>query len=198
MKTNIIFDFDGVMADSFEAAFSVAKLQWPNITRKEYGDLFMGNYYDSLSKITTPLILVDFDEEYGKREKPIVEGIKDVILNLHKKHKLYIISSSHTGRIKSWLEKYSLANIFDEILGKEIKSKVEKIKKLKEKNKPNDRYVFITDTVGDILEAEIAGIPKENIIAVTWGFHDKNELKKYSKNIVNNPEEIINFISKVT
>jgi len=39
----ILFDFDGVIADSFSAAFAVNKKVFPSITEQEYRDRFLGN-----------------------------------------------------------------------------------------------------------------------------------------------------------
>ena len=196
MKTHIIFDFDGVIADSFESTFSIAEMQWPKITREEYNNLFMGNYFDSLQKITTPPIPINFDEEYEKINKPLIDGMRDVIVTLAKNHKLYIVSSSNSNRIKSWLVKHGMENLFEEILGNEIKSKIDKIRKVIEMNNKDDRYLFITDTVGDIIEAKEARIPEENIVAVTWGFHRRNILEKYTKNLLDKPEDILVFINQ--
>jgi len=42
----ILFDFDGVIVDSWAPAFEVNKLMCPNITEAEYKKAFYGNIKD--------------------------------------------------------------------------------------------------------------------------------------------------------
>ena len=43
----IIFDFDGVIVDSFDIAFKVNKLSRPALTKKSYRAKFNGNIADA-------------------------------------------------------------------------------------------------------------------------------------------------------
>ena len=59
----------------------------------------------------------------------------------------------------------------------------------------NKDMIFITDTLGDIREAEIAGVPT---IAVTWGAHDISYFTREQHTnlvkIVDTPEELESWI----
>ena len=47
MKKNyVLFDFDGVIVDSFLHAFEVNKMIYPHLTEKEYRMRFEGNIND--------------------------------------------------------------------------------------------------------------------------------------------------------
>lgn len=78
----IIFDFDGVIADSFEIAFAINKISRPAITRERYRKLFDGNIYDAKYE-ETAVKEVDFFAEYGQRFKTL--GIDDKIKPVLKK-----------------------------------------------------------------------------------------------------------------
>lgn len=89
--------------------------------------------------------------------------------------------------------------MFDFIATAELtKNKTVKFKLIEEKYNVNSHNIlFITDTLGDIKEADIAGIPT---IAVTWGFHDKSffEREKHSNLviIVDTIKELEDFIKE--
>ena len=109
---------------------------------------------------------------------------------------LYIISSTKEQSIHKFLEHNSL-NYFDEVLGFDFhKSKVEKFKYLLKKYnlKPNE-VVFVSDTLGDILEANRVNV---KTIAVDYGFHEQNRLKKGNPfKIVSNFDELLNEIESM-
>jgi beta-phosphoglucomutase-like phosphatase (HAD superfamily) len=62
MNKALLFDFDGVLVDSFEISFTTSQItnkNWKN--RKSYRELFNGNVYDGL--------------KLPKREKEIIFSI---------------------------------------------------------------------------------------------------------------------------
>jgi phosphoglycolate phosphatase-like HAD superfamily hydrolase len=65
----------------------------------------------------------------------------------------------------------------------------------KKYNLSNKDFLFITDTLGDIREADIANIPT---VAVTWGQHDRSyftrEEHKNLIGIVDSFEQLKDFI----
>jgi phosphoglycolate phosphatase len=109
---------------------------------------------------------------------------------------LHIISSTKEESIKKFL-KYNKLNYFDEILGYDFhKSKVEKFKYLLNKyNLKSDEVVFVSDTLGDILEAAEVNI---RTIAVDYGFHDTDRLKKGNPlKIVSNLDELLKVLKNM-
>ncbi len=77
------------------------------------------------------------------------------------------------------------------------KSKVEKFALITEKYNVNaSDTLFITDALGDVKEAEMAGVPT---VAVTWGVHDHTffNRKKHSNliGVVNTVKELQNSLS---
>jgi phosphoglycolate phosphatase len=99
--------------------------------------------------------------------------------------------------INTFLKKESIDGFFIDVLGADVhKSKVTKIKMLLDKYKvhPKDA-VFITDTLGDVLEANECGVPS---IAVTWGLHEKETLSKGNPaKIIENPLFLIEAVKEI-
>jgi beta-phosphoglucomutase-like phosphatase (HAD superfamily) len=125
----ILFDFDGVIVDSFSFCYRIIQTR-DGITEDEYRARFEGNINDAPKKpvqaaaSTTPF---DFFGQYTKEllaQQPNQE-IVPVIHKLAQDHTLIIISSTISPPIASFLELHNLKECFKEILGNDIeKSKV--------------------------------------------------------------------------
>jgi phosphoglycolate phosphatase len=203
MKKFILFDFDGVIVDSFRPAYEVVKMMCSHTTEEDYKKRFEGNVNDWEAPIDihTPECRTDleFFTEYVPRirkEVIIMPGIKEIILELEKQYTLIIISSTITSPIKELLGDFGLTEHFDWVMGNDVhKSKVEKMKMVFEKYGITSKdCVFITDTLGDMREAEKVDV---GVIGVTWGFHSLETLNKgkyYS--LVNKPDELPEAVSK--
>jgi len=180
-KKIILFDFDGVIVDSFELAFKANKTIRPNLTKRDYFKCFEGNIFEEFQKLNKKRTSDSkrFFRIYIPKlfKLPVINGIPKILKLLAIKYRLIVISSTISSPIREWLDKHNLADYFIEIMGADVhKSKIEKIKMVFKKYKVgvND-CVFITDTLGDILEAKNAGL---NSLAVTYGFHSKNILDR--------------------
>ena len=200
----LLFDFDGVIVNTFRLSYESMKkvvLNPPN--EESYRKWFEKSIYDNedyklKNKGSQPSVSENdsFFKEYTPllmKEKP-VSGIADVIQELHKSHRLVIISSTINSPVKNYLDKHNLSQYFDGIYGGDTHtSKVAKIKMVfAEFNVTAGDCLFITDTLGDRREAEKAGVKS---IGVTWGFHKLETLQKGSPvAIANTPEELLSLI----
>jgi phosphoglycolate phosphatase len=198
MKTKfILFDFDGVIADSFDVAFDTNKVICPAITKEDYQRRFEGN----INEIEHPETFhseecnhdLDWFDVYipkMKERAKIFPEMKDLILELEKEYLLVIISSTITFPIEEFLTLHDLREHFDWVMGNDVhKSKVEKIKMVFDKYgvKPED-CIFITDTLGDMREASKMNVP---LIGVTWGFCTPETLKRGRPlKLVDTPNEL--------
>lgn len=197
MNKTILFDFDGVILDSFTQAYEVSFLIHPRMSKSEYLEAFEGNINDTISHThkcdDDCKKEIDFFTEFVpriKNQSEIFSGMPEVIKSLSKKYRLCIVSSTITLPIKELLDKFGLEKYFSDILGNDVhKSKVEKIKMILDKYKANKNdCLFVTDTLGDIKEASHVGVRS---IGVSWGFHPVETLKKAGPvSIVNSPEEL--------
>ena len=191
MIKTIIFDFDGVIHDTFELGFNINKQIYSNYTEEDFRRAFNGNIHENIqmsSKIDGNKF---FEMQEIEFEKLIIEDeIKNELLKLRKKHDLFIISSNKESTIKKYLNRNDLKEIFVEVLGFETHtSKTEKFKILFDKYGVNIKNsIFVTDTLGDLIEANKVGIKS---IAVDFGFHEVENLKK------GNPIAIISSFSEI-
>lgn len=177
----IIFDMDGVLFDSMGIAQKYFIERHPGVTEKLYKEMFTGNYHIEAEKYSH-LKLSEADEKKlkdqttyadAKIKAPLFDGIKDLLIKLHNSNFILVLNTS--AFIKTTiplLEKTDIKKLFDFIATAEVsKSKVEKFNLVSEKfSIAKDKIIFITDSLGDVKEAEAANIPT---IAVTWGIHDR-------------------------
>lgn len=191
----ILFDFDGVLANTHIMCYKIHKENNPTLEYKFFQSLSSGNFLKLWKKaerenkiIQNPNFHSLYVNGLSKLEMP--EELKRIVIKFSEKYFLYVISSTSSDKIRSFLEKEKIAGKFKMILGGDIhENKTEKIKELLENNKlsPKDA-IYVTDTTGDIIEAQECGVES---IAVSWGLHDKEELlrgKPFA--LVDTPEEL--------
>lgn len=190
----IIFDFDGVIHDTLN--FHVNRIREfikEDFNEDELKQMHEGNI--NLQKENPKVDSSKFDEytDFVKEDfqkQRIMPEIKDGLIELSKYFSLYILSSGGENNIKNYLRNNNVPEIFKSIHGKETHdSKIHKFKMIIEESKlDKDDFIFITDTLGDILEANEIGI---RTIAVTFGYHDESTLKR------GNPYKIISDFSDI-
>lgn len=200
-KKFLLFDFDGVLADSFNEAYSVTKTIRPWITTEdEYRDLFMGNVYEVLAaheksdaRLLTTQAEDGFFIKYFELMKhvDVIPAMREIIPILAASHRLLIISSAYGYIIKDVLERGNLLHHFEEILGSDVeRNKTKKIQTVFDRHGVDpSETLFITDTAGDVREARKVNVDS---IAVTWGYHNTDRLLTADPfAIVHTPQELL-------
>ncbi len=186
----IIFDFDGVIHDTFELSFQVIKKTYPKLSLDDYRDFFSGNVYknNKARKGFSEVFFKQLDKEYKRLE--IKGGIKKELLMLGNKFDMFIVSSNMEKIMNNYFSNNNISYIFKEVLGLEShKSKIEKFELLLNKYElAKEDCVFVTDTLGDILEANKLDL---NTIAVDYGFHERKRLER------GNPIKIISSFNDI-
>lgn len=175
----IIFDFDGVIVDSFDVAFEISRLARPTITRERYRAKFNGNIADAKHE-DEKVREIDFFYEYGERFQSlgIDHDTKDSILKLSKEYKLFIVSSTINSIIEEYLGRHGLQGAFIKILGFDVEtSKVKKFNMIFDKYDINpSQAMFLADTSGDIREAREVKI--NFIVGILGGYQNEDVLRK--------------------
>ncbi len=181
-KKVIIFDFDGVILDSVSLANELSRRSFPGISEEQIKNLHTENLYEGLQKLSS-LRKEETEEEKAahrleytqkKLALPLFEGMKEVVATLAINNVIVLNTSAAERNTLPILERHDLHEHFSFIGSVEVhKSKIEKFKIIAEKfGKPFSELRFITDTIGDVREAEELGIPT---IVVTWGVHTRED-----------------------
>lgn len=182
----VIFDFDGVLTDSYDVCIKVSRHFNPNLSDSDYKVLFTGNIYQALEEGKSANLTVKTvdNDLYFELYEPLIlevpprEGFKQIIQDIYNKGiKIAFISSCYNKPLKKYLLKYGFSEYIAEVLGGDIeKSKVKKFNRIfSDLNITPQESIFITDTLGDLNEAENVGLPS---IGVTFGFHNRELIEK--------------------
>jgi HAD superfamily hydrolase (TIGR01549 family) len=186
-KPILLWDFDGVMADSTEFVFSF----WRDEMAKSGIDFKLSDYQATFTHKFPfeylaehyPTAAAEVKEKYSAHEElkyphkvEAFPGFKTEFLKIAPYFEHHIISSNLKSVIEPWLEIHQLRAYFQTIVGRETPGyKDAKILNLLSALKRNPREaVFIGDTISDIEHAKSAGIKN---IAVSWGVHSRVQLE---------------------
>ncbi|MBP9772020.1 MAG: HAD family hydrolase [Candidatus Pacebacteria bacterium] len=182
MKQIFIFDFDGVLFDTSTVTEEAIFEMYPGITPEMQREVLCGNFHEEIEKLKH-LKKAETDEEKAERKLRYAEkkshalmypGAQEFLKKFHSEGCVLVLNTSAFDRnCVPLLERAGVKDLFDFLATKEVsKSKVEKFKVIQEKYNANtEDILFITDTLGDLRESDIAGVPT---IAVLWGAHDRS------------------------
>lgn len=123
---------------------------------------------------------------------PLVEGVKEVIESLSKKHLLVINTASPKDAVETFLAKNNL-HCFSGVYGSEAsRSKVDKFTTIFANHNCEAREcLFVTDTVGDVVESQMVGV---ETILVSWGYQSVelfDKVKPHVLGVAHKPEDIL-------
>lgn len=178
-KPHIMFDFDGVLADTFELTYRLVQTLQKNITKEQYIRHHIGNVY------VEPIIpfseeeMLHFVALYQQRISVLhLQHAVPSLRALSDLYTLHVVSSNCEQAISQVLEKAGVAECIEMVLGRAAsRSKVDKFQYLAAQRRFDlSKSVYITDTVGDLREAKQVGLPT---IAVTFGYHSYELLHEY-------------------
>jgi len=197
MKKIIIFDFDEVIEDNYELHYQLNTQKIKDLTREEHKKLFEGNIHEERAKLSNRNTGFEIQTPLNEARKnaKIKTDLKEILIQLAKRYSLGIITSAQEVEIIEYLKNNKIENLFSFVYGVEThKLKSEKFQKVMNRYKvKNEEIIFITDTLGDILEAKKLNIPT---IAVDFGYHEKARLKKgHPLKIVSNFKELKEVIN---
>jgi phosphoglycolate phosphatase len=202
----LIFDFDGTIADTFDAAFAIL-----NKLAVEFGfrpldaaDLekardmrtrqLMRFLKIPMSKMTA--IARRGSEEISARMPEIepLRGMPEILRDLHAAgFELGMVTSNSEANVRMFLEKYDLdffafIRCSSKLLGKSRELRqVMKIRKI-----PAREILFVGDETRDIAAAQKVGIP---MAAVFWGYNSRRSLDEMKPDyLFARPEDLAVFL----
>ena len=179
MVKAIVFDFDGVLADTYEMNLQLAKdfdEYGINTTEQTFKDAHKGNVYEGVKTPFSTGETVEYLQAQKERfQKEHLLPLKHLLEELCKRFQLFIISSTIDHNLLHFLKIDNYHVYFEKIYGGTVhKSKKKKFEMLfSEYGVSAQECLFVTDTVGDIREGKAVGVAS---IAVTWGYHDTEDL----------------------
>lgn len=198
MLKAVIFDFDGVLGDTFEKSIGICKSLGIDFTMDDFLDHHNGNVFDKPKISFTEESANDFFSIYERMaDAKRLFPLKDELEKIKKIAKLFVLSSNKESAIKKY---FNLAgwDMFENIYGMDTdKSKIKKFKIIfgRYSLKPEE-CVFITDTLGDLLEGDKVGVKS---LAVTWGYHNKERLEKGNPDgFIDNFNDLSNKIKEIS
>ncbi len=208
-KKVIIFDMDGVLVDTIPNAKKSFLGAHPGVTVDMYKEIHSGNYHVEAKKYAH-LRIVETAEEKKNRDaaytelksnSTLFEGVCVLLKTLHSDgFTLVLNTNAYNRNCVPLLEKLKIKDLFDFIATAEVsKDKVEKFKLIEEKYGVSGKdMLFVTDALGDVKDAAIAGVPT---VAVTWGVHGRAYFERgthpHLVGIIDTLDDLLNFIVKL-
>jgi len=197
----IIWDFDGVIVDSRALALEYAQSQFHGVTEDIHRDMFNGNIFTESAKLEKKFATEEEHDLYlekvywpKKMELVPIPGMKEVVEALSEEYSMTVNSSASSGQITRYLEKNGLMNNFQKVYGNEVRSKEEKFRMiLRDFGLSAEECVFITDSIGDVREAQAVRIPA---IAVLWGFQLRRHFEPVRDEVMfaEQPAELVGLV----
>jgi len=206
----IVFDFDGTLADTFNAIVRIAnrladdfgyKPLMPSDIEKVRNLSARQIIHESgvpLFKI--PFLLKRIQSELRKDIEFLhpVPGIPDLLKELTRQEiMLGILTSNSKDNVEDFLKIHGLDGFFNFIYSEpSIFGKSHALKRLIDYHDfPPQSLMYIGDETRDIAASKKINI---KVIAVSWGFNSSDVLINYNPNfLVNYPREVLNIIAKL-
>lgn len=180
MSAVIMFDFDGVLADSLEIFFreftaACTELGFDKLnSRVAFLKLFEGNLVQELVKAGFPIwrlkkLVRAFEPRIAEASRQVraFAGMPELLGELASVYPVYVISSNVTQTVLRFLETYGVSGVQDVMGGDKESSKVKKIKRVRKRHRKLEAF-YVGDTKGDMVEGRAAGA---RTVGVTWGWH---------------------------
>jgi len=178
-----MFDFDGVIADSFEdqcracvetlRAHGFADLA----TRAQFLDFTETNWFEALAAAGVPEDVRDeLEDAFGAAPSPdLFPEMAAVIERLAAAHRVVVITSSRTSVVEDILAEHDVRGVVEVLGGEQEASKTCKISSVRRRFGETLPAWYVCDTVGDVLEAREAGV---GTVGVAWGWHGEERLRR--------------------
>lgn len=201
--TLILFDFDGVLADTLEDLLKFSQEICDELgiahqaAKEDISTLETMSFANLGRRMGMPETLVDEFvrrslEKVAARESPadIFPGLAKVIRDLSTRHVLGIVTTNSSPNVKAFLIKHELEDCIHAIYGLDLPgSKAEKFSQAREQFAADGEAVFmIGDSASDIrsaIEASATGI------GVSWGHQSVEMLTRAGAEvIVHSPQEL--------
>ena len=204
MSGLVMFDYDGVIVDSFDvfrSAFLTACRKcsgYKTDSDARLMELFDGNLFEGMKNLGMNNREIDhtlktFETIISEHLDSVnfFSGMAEALKAISLGNIIFIITSN-VSHIASRVLKKNGVDFVKDVLGAEKeKSKAKKISDTMTRYTNHPAY-YVGDTSGDIIEGRSAGALT---VAVTWGWHDAGKLRDASPDfMVSSPAELTTLI----
>ena len=206
----VIFDFDGTIADTFDAIIRIYNsiatkhschpIEMSDIEgcRSEKMLVVMKRY--GVSSFKLPFLSLEIKKKLKQEIDTIntIPDIKNALFSIKSEgYNLGIMTSNTVENVNLFLEKHNLSSLFDFVYsGKNIFGKGKVVSQLlKEQSIRKENAVYIGDETRDIEALNHINVP---IVAVSWGFNSRTALEEANPTqIAHTPNDLLMCINKV-
>lgn len=202
----VVFDYDGVIVDSFESVYKVYQHIFKRFDKpcqdkiEDFKKMYTRSHVEMLKDIGFSDKQIGevediFGKEIVKYSHKFYDQIEHVIRELNKRAKLVIISHNFKHEVEQKIKTLGVLDCFQEIVGFNPEKKIPKsesiLRILKENNTDADEAVLIGDTNSDYKNAKAAGLKHVIMVEYGWGYK-KEELIGHMQTItVHKPLDIL-------
>ncbi|MBI5354437.1 MAG: HAD family hydrolase [Chloroflexi bacterium] len=207
----ILFDFDGVLADTLNDMLRFAQETCNElnihhtVVQADLSELEVMSFATFGRACEVPEDLVgEFVRrctgKFAEKKSPpgIFDGLGEVIRKLAQEHLIAVVTGNTTKNVNAFLLHHGLTDFVRAVYGVDLPgSKVEKILMAKNQFVAEDEMVLMLgDSVSDVRAAKEAGVLS---IAVGWGHQSLKKLIDAQPDaFVHSPAEILDVIGKLT
>jgi len=207
--TLILFDFDGVLADTLEDMLGNAQATCIElgihriVTSADLDSLETMSFVEYGRQLSIPPQLIDEFvsrclARFGQRSRParIFAGMKQVIEQLSKNNTLAIVTGNTTQTVENFLAEHGLCGFVQAIFAVDQPgSKPEKILSARRQfAQQGDATYLVGDAASDIRAAKDASVKS---IAVSWGHQGVIKLMEAKPDhLVHSPRELLELLDK--
>jgi len=209
LQAIIVFDFDGVLADTLDEMLRIAgrvaaelgyacqpsPADLDALERMEFREL--GRQLGIPGDLVDEFALRSFELFASLPSPPkIFPGMKAVVLELARANHLAIVTGNTSRIVERLLNEHGLAASFDMILGSDAPGvRAEKLKKIVSTlGEPDGKAYLVGDAVSDVRVAVETGITS---IAVTWGHQSEAHLRQANPNfLAHTPQELLLLLNR--
>ncbi len=205
----IIFDFDGVLADTLDDLVSIAQAVCEElgidriVTPADLDSLETMSFVDYGRQLGVPSVLLDEFvsrclKRFGQKSRNprIFDGMKQVAGQLAKNHTIAIVTGNSTQTVDNFLEAHGLRQSVNAIFTVDQPgSKPEKILSAQRQlAKPEDEVYIVGDSASDIRAARQVSVKS---IAVSWGHQGLSKLIDAKPDyLIHSPSELLELLDK--
>lgn len=204
----VLFDFDGVLADTLEDALNFGREAAAQVgfernpTPSDLDALETMAVPDYGRQLGLPPQHIDeFVDRYLQMftQKPsppkLFQGMEQVVGQAAKHHKVAIVTGNTTPTVEAFLKKHGLREHVKLVIGVEWKvPRAEKIRiALRDLGHAEEPVYMIGDSLSDIRAARETSVRS---IAVSWGHQSPTRLKSANPDyLVNSPQELLGLLT---